>query len=277
MKHFNIDIEKKIKFFYQKNIYQFTAVIEKSLESWKVHNRFLLKRLIIQNLKRKIKYEPIEYIINKTFFLGLLIKINYRALIPRSDTEELIYFLLNKYIWNNINYPKSIVDLGTGSGSIALSLSKYTINTKILAIDISINSLNLTYENLRKNFIEIYKCYILKSYWFLQINPLLLKQKFNWIISNPPYLSKQILQQSSNDIKIYEPKKSLLTYCNGLLELKYIILKGFQFLKFNGMLILEIGESHNNFLLKTAKLRLYKYFYFKMDINFNLIFLFLEK
>ncbi|QJC37637.1 peptide chain release factor N(5)-glutamine methyltransferase [Enterobacteriaceae endosymbiont of Donacia bicoloricornis] len=203
---------------------------------------------ILQNfLKRRIQGEPIAYLLGFCEFWSLKIYVSPFVLIPRKDTEVLINVVFKK-INNNV---KKILDLGTGSGAIALAIaSKYKF-LKITAIDISKRIINLAKYNAKALYIHNINFFV--SNWFNNLR----NNKFDIIISNPPYISNYEYYQLKKELK-FEPIKSLISLNNGLSDLIYIIRKSIYYLNNNGWLILEHGYKQGYILKKIFKINNFK-------------------
>lgn len=213
--------------------------------------------------------------------MNLKLNVDKRVLIPRPETELLVEIACEKLKQiNNNNSIKYVLDLGTGSGAIAISIAKeFTDNNniKILAIDKSLNALNVAKKNALKNNILKSKLKFKKSFWFKEVKKY---YKYHLIISNPPYLSLKEWSFTSPEIKYFEPKNALISKKNGLHDILNIINNAHKFLKKNGYLLIEIGVNHYKylfFLLKKKYNHIYKKVFFIKDYrNFNR-FLILEK
>jgi len=210
------------------------------------------------NLKkalRKInKGYPVQYLIGHVNFFGYKIIVNENVLIPRFETEYLIEKTL-KYL-KSLN-PK-IIDLGTGSGCIAIALKKELIASEVTAIDISKKALKVAKKNAQLNNILI-------NFKNLKIEDEL-NDKYDLIISNPPYIAYD--GEVSIDVKKYEPHKALFAPQNGLYFYEEILKKSINHLNKEGFIALEIGESQKSDLTNLIK----KYypkakFLFEKDLN----------
>ncbi|MFN2262396.1 MAG: peptide chain release factor N(5)-glutamine methyltransferase [Psychroflexus sp.] len=145
--------------------------------------------------------EPIQYILGYTEFFGLRFKVNSNVLIPRPETEELVQWILDDYQSNKS--PKTILDLGTGSGCIPISLAKNLSSTKISALDISTEALELAKTNAELNSVEIN---------FFQADLLSLDQlpiSTEILVSNPPYVKQDEKLQMQNNVLNNEPHLAL--------------------------------------------------------------------
>ncbi|MFC0878179.1 peptide chain release factor N(5)-glutamine methyltransferase [Saccharicrinis sp. FJH2] len=150
---------------------------------------------------RLTKYEPIQYITGDTEFVGLNLNVKPGVLVPRPETEELVSRISNKVAANSAK----ILDIGTGSGCIALGLKKYMPGTKVFGCDISQVAIELANENAKLNNLDVHFFY----YDILSQNGTLPAKKFDMIVSNPPYvLESEKVQMEANVLK-YEPHGAL--------------------------------------------------------------------
>ena len=184
-------------------------------------------------IKRRIKREPIAYITGKKEFWSENFTVNHATLVPRPETELLIYKIINFYKNKSIN----ILDIGTGSGCILLSILKELNSSRGIGIDISakaiqmakINSKNLNLINRSK-----FKVFDLSEFNI---------GKYDLIVSNPPYIPSKDIKNLSKDIINYEPKTAIDGGVDGLDLIKKVIYKSNILLKSSGKLALEIGFS----------------------------------
>jgi len=181
-------------------------------------------------LKRRIKGEPIQYILGKTEFMALKLKVNQDVLIPRPETEILVETTL-KYA-DKIRQAE-ILDLGTGSGCIAISLGKILEGAKIDAIDISDKALSVAEENARLNGAKID---FIQSDLFDSLGG----REYDIIVSNPPYIADDEIGRLQPELQ-FEPRIALAAGVDGLDFYRRINLKASGYLKKNGFLIMEIG------------------------------------
>ena len=190
-------------------------------------------------LKRLKKFEPLQYIIGETEFEGLKIKVNKNVLIPRPETEELVEWMADE-IKNRT--PVSILDIGTGSGCIAIALKKKFPKSTVYAVDISREALLTARTNAKINDAEIN---------FIQQNILkelsgALRMSFDLIVSNPPYLTLHDKQKLSQNVSEYEPPEALfVSGKNPFLFYERILdLAKSGLVKKNGALYFEINEIY---------------------------------
>ena len=194
---------------------------------------YLKKYLDDNNLEEGIKKLesgiPVQYIVGHVDFYGNILKVNENVLIPRFETELLVEKTI-KYIKQYFNKKVSIVDLGTGTGSIAITLKK-ELNCEVDAVDISIDALNVARDNAKENNISIN--FILGD----MLNNL--DKKYDIIISNPPYIRYD--EEIMDIVKNNEPNIALYAEDNGLYFYKDIIKNAKKNLKRKSIIAFEIG------------------------------------
>ena len=198
-------------------------------------------------INRRCNNEPLQYILGSQEFMGLNFKVNTSVLIPRQDTEILVETILN-------NLPSlkkiSILDIGTGSGCIAISLAHFIKNSYIVALDISKTALEVAYYNACDNKV-VDKIYFLESDLlssFEDPNSKLvdiIKNKFDIIVSNPPYISLDEMKTLDKEVFHFEPHSALYGGIDGLDFYKKIITQSTNFLKPNGLLTFEVGYNQS--------------------------------
>ena len=191
---------------------------------------------------------PVQHITNRQEFMKLVFYVDENVLIPRPDTEILVEEVIK--IAKKIN-AKKILDLCTGSGAIAVSLAKYIEKSIITATDISPKALNVAKLNAKNNEVEDRITFI-ESDLFKNLK----KEKYDMIVSNPPYIKREILKKLNKDVQ-KEPKLALDGGYDGLDFYRKIINEADEYLKFKGYLCLEIGydqkEDVENLLKKQEK------------------------
>lgn len=176
---------------------------------------------------------PLQYAIGKWNFYGLDLLVDKRALIPRYETEILVDLIIN----DNSNN-KKILDIGTGSGAISLALSNNLKDSKIIGVDISKNAIDLANKNKIK--LNINNVEFKESDIFSNID-----EKFDIIVSNPPYINKEDFQKLDKKL-YYEPQNALYGGEDGLYFYKKIIKNAKNFLNKNGKIYLEIGYDQKD-------------------------------
>lgn len=209
--------------------------------------------LIASILKRRIQGEPIQYILGKTEFMGLEFKLNSDVFIPRPETEILVEAAI-KYALGLSASTCRILELGTGSGCIAISLAKYSAGAILTATDISEEALHLAEENARLNNVED-KITFFRSNLFESLP--MPGMRYAISVSNPPYLDSDALRSLQPEVK-YEPAVALDGARDGLDFYRRIISQAPNYLEEGGFLIMEMGfnqakriekifESHKRF------------------------------
>ena len=185
-----------------------------------------------------INQKPIQYILGETEFFGLHFKVNEFTLIPRQETEELVNWIITD---NKKKKEIKILDIGTGSGCIAVSLAKCLPNAIVFAIDVSENALEIAKENATLNRVEVL---------FFQKNILEtdnLEQQFDIIVSNPPYVRMLEKEEIKPNVLEFEPHLALFVENNdALLFYKKIATLAKINLKPNGLLYFEINQYLGN-------------------------------
>jgi release factor glutamine methyltransferase len=189
-------------------------------------------------IKRLNNGEPVQYIVGDVDFYGNKIKVDKRVLIPRFETEGLVEIAL-KYLFNtNID----IVDLGTGSGCIAITLKKKLPNINIDAVDISSDALDLARENAVINNVDVN---------FINGDMLKpLNKKYDAIISNPPYISYD--EEVMDIVKNNEPNIALYADNNGLYFYEEILKNCGNYLKDKYFIFFEIGYNQGESIKELA-------------------------
>ena len=184
-------------------------------------------------IKRRIKKEPVAYILGKKEFWNETFKVNSSTLIPRPESELLIYKLVNYFKNKKIN----ILDVGTGSGCILLSLLKELNLSRGIGIDISSRAVKIAKINSKKlNLLNFSKFKVIGIDDF-KIG------RYDLIVSNPPYISLKDMKKLSKDILDYEPLIALKGGHDGLDLIKKVIYKSRHLLKTNGLLGIEVGTN----------------------------------
>ncbi len=188
-------------------------------------------------LARRGKREPLQYILGKTEFYNLILKTDSRALIPRPETELLVETILNFY---KDKEELNFLDIGVGSGCITAALLKNLKEAKATAIDISEDALDLTKENLQLNNIQ-------NQITLIKFNALKDDYsklgKFDFVVSNPPYVSKTEYENLHLELKNYEPIIALTDNEDGAKFYKIIIENSHHLLNPKGRLFFELNPS----------------------------------
>ena len=201
-------------------------------------------------IRRRSLNEPIAYILKKKEFWSRNFEINNNTLIPRPETELMVEKLVYIYKQKKIN----ILDIGTGSGCILISLLSELKQSNCIGIDISKKALKIAIKNSKKNNQKNKIKFLNRSLSNFY------HKKFDLIVSNPPYIRTRDIKNLDRSIKYYEPKIALDGGNDGLDVIKKVIYKSRSILKINGILSLEIGNGQykkvskilvkNNFKIK---------------------------
>ena len=182
---------------------------------------------VVSRLK---KFEPVQYVLGECEFHGLSLKVSPSCLIPRPETEELVHWILEH------NFSK-VLDIGTGSACIPIALAKHK-DAQIMALDISSDALSIAKENAKNNTVNIH---------FIEhdiFNDIDLKNSFDLIVSNPPYVLESEKTLMNNNVLDYEPHLALfVSDKDALMYYKRIIDFSKVHLQKEGLLFLEINEQ----------------------------------
>lgn len=192
------------------------------------------KARYLKYIQRRKLFEPIAYIVGKKEFYSINFFINEHVLIPRPETEMLVDAVITESSREEIR----ILDLGTGSGAIAVSLAANLPLAEIGATDISDQALEVATKNARANNVAN-RIKFIKSDWFKNLS--MLDEKFDFIVSNPPYISVDDKSYMTEETLKYEPVGALFANNNGLAAYESIIANAGNFLKKEGKIFLEIG------------------------------------
>ena len=174
-------------------------------------------------------HKPAQYIIGQADFYGMQLKVDERVLIPRPETEELVELILAENPETNL----SVLDIGTGSGAIALALAKNRPDWSVTAADISQDALDLASENAKNQKLNIF---FKKSDCFAEIS-----EKYDIIVSNPPYISREDESEVGLNVLYAEPHLALFADEDGLAIYRRIAEDAKDYLKDGGKIYLEIG------------------------------------
>lgn len=200
--------------------------------------------------KRKTGY-PLQYILGKQEFMGLDFEVAEGVLVPRPDTETLVEWIIEVVNSSALAEKKqiNILDIGTGSGAITLSLANYIENSFVYSIDISDKALDVAKKNARNLNLES-KVRFLKGDLFEPLEALNEDIKFDIIVSNPPYIPTEEITKLQIEVASYEPKLALDGGEDGLKFYRKIINESPKHMKQHGILAFEIGYNQGNDLKK---------------------------
>jgi release factor glutamine methyltransferase len=192
-------------------------------------------------VKRRGQREPLQYILGGQEFFHIKLKVDRRALIPRPETEQLCELITQQLP----QPPQTILDLGTGSGAIALALAAFYPLAMVTGVDSSAEALALARENAVALGLEA-RTRLLASNWFAALEP---GAKFELIVANPPYLSEEETAVAAAEVRAFEPRTALSPGRDGTEALAHILAEAGKYLGDGGMLALETGIDQH------AKLR----------------------
>ena len=215
----------------------------------------------IKNIKRLIMGEPLQYIVGTQEFMKLTFFVTKDVLIPQPDTEILVEEVIK--IAKTIENP-TVLDLCTGSGAIAVSVAKNVPNVKIIATDISKEAIEIAKQNAKYNG-------VLNNIKFIESNLLekIKEQKFNIIVSNPPYIPTSEIKVLPKDVQ-QEPKIALDGGKDGLDFYRKIYKNGYEYLERQGYLCVEIGYNQRESVRKIIdSQKRYVETYYKKDLCQN--------
>lgn len=191
-------------------------------------------------VKRRASREPLQYILGSVRFGDLSLKVDRRALIPRPETEELLESLTSA----SIAAPGRIIDLGTGSGALALALAAHFPEAVVMAVDCSPEALSLAQENAQALGLDERICFLEGSWWA----PVAAGELFDWIVSNPPYLTENEWGSAEPEVREYEPHGALASGTDGLDAIRAILEGASQHLAPGGRIALETGIAQREAL-----------------------------
>lgn len=253
---------------YQQTVQQGTRYLELNNKHTYVAERLLLDRLdwnktdfikhlnqempedvflqYLDDLNQFIEGKPVQYIVGKEWFYGLPLKVNSDTLIPRSETEELVQLALTHLNKKAGSQPLKTLDIGTGSGAIAITMKHERTQDSVTATDISEKALRVAEENAKNHQLDIR---------FLQgdlLEPVSL-ETFDCIISNPPYISYSETELMDDSVLEYEPHSALFAGNEGMSLYERLAYSLPFSLKTDGCLFMEIGFQQGQKLLELYK------------------------
>ena len=198
--------------------------------------------LFLSALERLKTHEPIQYVLGKTSFMDMEFKVNSSVLIPRPETEELVRLMLKEDLDG-----KEILDIGTGSGCIAISLAKNFPNSKVSALDISNDALEVAKENAKLNNVEV-------NFINADIFNYESEKIYDIVVSNPPYVTGHEKSSMKKNVLNFEPDLALFVDNNEPLKYYLEIINFSKYaLKSKGLLFFEINKRFSD-QLKTKLL-----------------------
>ena len=250
-----------------REINNFFYMLLEKLFGWKKIDFHLNKKTIIDNktdlffldvigqLKNKV---PIQYILKKTWFYGLEIELNNNVLIPRPETEQLVELIRTD---NKNKDPKKLIDIGTGSGCIILALKSIFANSQCFGIDNSILAIEVAKKNADKLSLNV-------DFLIKDIFSYFPDEKYDLIVSNPPYIPKFESSELDTNVLNYEPYSALFVEDkNPLIYYQKVALFGSKYLNKNGKIYFEINEKYGNDVVSLLKGIGYENIILKKDLQ----------
>lgn len=206
---------------------------------------------------------PVQYLTNNQEFMGLDMYVEEGVLIPRPDTEVLVEKVINS-MDNTKRY--NIVDIGTGSGAITVTLAKYFINSTIYSIDISKKAINIGRKNADRHDV-FFRIKFLEGSLFEPLDNINIKGKIDILVSNPPYIPSDDIEKLQIEVSKYEPRLALDGGEDGLDFYRKIIDKAPEYLRKDGFIAMEVGHDQAE---KVVELMNKKRCYYNVEITRDL-------
>ncbi len=210
------------------------------------------KKEFLELISKRMEYMPIRYILGEIDFMGLDFYVEKGVLIPRSDTEVLVEEVLRMI---NEDESLDICDLCSGSGAIGISLAYYRKKINVDLIDYYDIPEKISKKNILRNCLEDRVKFIKSD---LLNESIKLKKQYDIIVSNPPYIREEEIDNLMNDVKDYEPKTALSGGKSGLDFYERIVEESKNVLKKNGILAFEIGHDQGEEVSELMKVNSYK-------------------
>ena len=217
----------------------------------------VLAKQIEEAVEKRIKHIPLQHIIGETEFMGLTFKVNENVLVPRFDTEILVDEVV-KYVGDSF---AKVLDMCTGSGCIAITISDMCDNTTVVASDISKEAIDIAKENNELNHTDVT---FVQSDLFENVEGI-----FDVIVSNPPYIKTDEIENLQEEVKLHDPRLALDGGSGGLDFYQRIIEKSKDYLKTNGMIFFEIGFDQAEEVSNILEENDYKEIVVKKDLAMN--------
>jgi len=224
-------------------------------------NDFIMWEELVNHLKNEV---PIQYLLGKTNFYGLDFEVNEDVLIPRPETEELVEWIINENTSTEKSKKIKILDIGTGSGCIAISLAKNLPNAEVMAIDVSKKALETAKRNAVQNNVDV--TFVLADI----LNTEEFRCKFDIIVSNPPYVRNLEKQEIKKNVLDYEPHLALFVEdTDALIFYKKIAELAKNNLTEKGILYFEINQYLGKEMINLLKNMDFKNIELRKDIYDN--------
>jgi release factor glutamine methyltransferase len=238
---------------------KYLSIRQEEINSDDTEQLFKIHEKLIQGI-------PLQYILGETEFYDLIVKVNQSVLIPRPETEELVdWALITSRIINGETEILKLLDIGTGSGCIAISIKKYIPLADITAIDISEAALNIARQNADLNQVEIN---FIQDDIFKPTNLELINSKYDLILSNPPYVTEAEKDQMLDNVLNHEPHIALFVPDNDpLVFYRAIADFALNHLKINGFLFFELNEKFGKETINLLKEKGFKEIELRQDMG----------
>ncbi len=220
------------------------------------------KSVYREYIVRRGKREPLQYILGEVEFFGLKLKVNESVLIPRPETELLIEYILGN---TDKESNSRVLDIGSGSGNISIALAKNLPNARIFGIDISLGAIEIAKQNAILNDVTNNVNFIQAD--VLNELPTEIKIKYDLIVSNPPYVSRNEFETLQPEIKEYEPNIAVTDYDDGLKFYRRISEIANELLKENGKIYFELAEGQSEDVRKILEKYKFKNIEIKRDFS----------
>ncbi len=208
-------------------------------------------------VKRRQQREPLQHILGSAPFHEIKLRCDARALIPRPETEQLVELVRELFPAP----PARVLDLGTGSGAIALSLAKMWPQSEVTAVDASADALSLAAENAALNGLDK-RVKLLSSDWFSNV-----QGSYELIVSNPPYLTREEWECAEPEVRNFDPYAALVAEDDGLADLSRILREAPAHLSAGGVLLMETGIAQHPALDRLAAQQGYASFRGMKDLS----------
>lgn len=218
------------------------------------------EQLFNKFINERLNNRPIAYIVENREFMGLDFFVKEGVLIPRPDTEVLVEEVIELAKKKGA---KNILDIGTGSGAITVSLAKYLENVKVTSVDISDIALEIGKRNAISNEVND-RINFVKSDLFTNIDK---ETKFDIIVSNPPYIKRKVIETLDKQVKDYEPYNALEGGVDGLDFYRAITKQAKNYLKKGGILAYEVGHDQSEDVSKLMEMDGYTNIYTLKDLQ----------
>ena len=218
------------------------------------------EQLFNKFINERLNNRPIAYIVENREFMGLDFFVKEGVLIPRPDTEVLVEEVIELAKKKDA---KNILDIGTGSGAITVSLAKYLENVKVTSVDISDIALEIGKRNAISNEVDD-RINFVKSDLFTNIDK---ETKFDIIVSNPPYIKREVIDTLDKQVKDYEPYNALEGGVDGLDFYRAITKQAKNYLKKGGILAYEVGHDQSEDVSKLMEMDGYTNIYTLKDLQ----------